>query len=218
MSKLSNFFKRLKDSFKVLRGEYYICESVSLENKPISLGNNTKASENYECAVGKFNYPMKKLLFSIGNGYCEDNRRNSVAIMADHPAMYIWGIGEYDGQDISKAFDLRTVLTDVKINYFSEQQQYSKKELAQKLNVSESCIDLLIHGGVRSIRFDYGGGTYTFPYAGGIVEGDEVDTYAIYELTATASSNIDAPCYGTFVIHKHDSGDYSCQFNIDVFC
>lgn len=218
MSNLSNFFNRIKDAFKVLTGKAYVGEFPSLENKPITLGKNTKASESYECAIGKYNYPMKKLLFSIGNGYSEDNRRNSVAIISDRPAMYVWGIGEYDGQDTSKAFDLRTVLSDVYLQYTSYSEPCSKKELARKLHISEPCIDLLLHGGVRSIRFNYGGGTYTFPYAGGVVEGDEVDTYAIYELTATASSFIDAPCYGTFVIHKHDSGDYSCQFNVDKFC
>ena len=101
--------------------------------------------------------------------------------------------------------------------YLQEIADKRKKELAKKLKIPESGIDLLLNGGVRSIRFQYNGYILTFPYAGGAIIGDEVDSYAIYELTPTASSVMDISYYGIFVIHKKECEDYDCKFIIDTY-
>lgn len=209
MGKILDFFKKIKCSHNT--------ELDLQQNRPVALGVNTSASKPYECAIGKYNFPVKNLLFSVGNGYDNDNRRNSVAVIADRPSLYVWGIGEYDGQNTENAFDLQTVLSNLFINYIQSYGPCSKRELAKKLKIPESGIDLLLNGGTRSIRFQYNGYILTFPYAGGAVIGDEVDSYAIYELTPTAGSIMNISYYGTFMIHKNECETYDCKFIIDTY-
>ena len=225
IQKLQNnrFFKKCKESFKLINGNAPFSgkqkgtETESLDEGAIALGKNTIANSPYELAIGRFNYPAKDQLFSVGDGYNEEDRRNVISVSSKESNVYIKGIGGYDGQNQLDARSIQKVFSHIYINYVPECKPLPKEKFAELLGVSANDIDLLLCGGVRSIRFQFNDSVYTFPFAGSIIMGDEVDTYGMYEITPSAACFTYSLYYGTFVIHKNDFGYYDCKFDINTY-
>ena len=104
---------------------YLEVSTASLGRNSIGLGYNTVAANEGEVAVGCCNIThggqtnAEKTMFSVGIGvdkildYTQDHVfRNAFEVMWDG-SIYVKGVGEYDGRELTGKTDLATVITNI---------------------------------------------------------------------------------------------------------